>query len=108
VNLGRRLAICAAAMLGAWASGCALAPSIAAQPQVLTDVHGRIQVVNADAGWYGIVPNADRGTRYAPDRLPDEFQKDGLRVIFSGRLKPVDPAVRAWGIPLELTSIRRE
>jgi len=81
---------------------------LATQSQELTDVKGTIQAVRPDAGWWGIVPDADRGTRYAPDRLSDEFKKDGLRVIFSGRVKPVDPAARSWGVPLEVTSIRRE
>ena len=81
---------------------------LATQSQELTDVKGTIQAVRPDAGWWGIVPDADRGTRYAPDRLSDEFKKDGLRVVFSGRVKPVDPAVRSWGVPLEVTSIRRE
>jgi hypothetical protein len=79
-----------------------------AQTQELTDLKGTIQAVRPDAGWYGIVPDSDRGTRYAPDRLSDEFKKDGLRVVFSGRVKPIDPNVRSWGIPLELTEIRRE
>jgi hypothetical protein len=80
----------------------------ATQAQELANVKGTIQAVRPDAGWWAIVPDADRGTRYAPDRLSDEFKKDGLRVVFSGRVKPVDPAVRSWGVPLELTSIRRE
>jgi len=87
---------------------CQPAGPIRAQSEVLKDVKGVIQAVRPDAGWYGIVPDSDRGTRYSPDRLPDEFKVDGLRVIFSGRIKPVDPNVRSWGAPLELTSIRRE
>ena len=108
MTLGRWLTAGTAALLVIWAAGCALAPRLAAQSEVLKDARGRIQAVNVEAGWYGIVPDADRGTRYAPDRLPDEFKKDGLRVVFSGRIKPVDPNVRSWGIPFELTSIRRE
>ena len=79
-----------------------------AQTQDLTDVHGAIVEVNQQNGWYGIVPDDDRGTRYAPDRLPDEFKKDGVRVVFSGRVGTVDPNVRAWGIPLTVTAIRLE
>jgi hypothetical protein len=79
-----------------------------AQTGTLTDAHGAIVEVNQRNGWYGIVPDDDRGTRYAPDRLPDEFRKDGLRVIFSGRAGEVNPNVRTWGIPLTLTSIRLE
>ena len=78
------------------------------QIQTVKDEHGAIVAVRRDAGWWGIVPDSDRGTRYAPDRLPDEFKVDGLRVVFSGRVRPVDPNVRAWGTPLEITDIRRE
>ena len=88
--------------------GCRSVVTIAAQTPELTDVHGAIEEVNARNGWYGIVPDGDRGTRYAPDRLPDEFKKDGVRVVFSGRVGRVDPNVRAWGIPLTLTNIEIE
>jgi hypothetical protein len=81
---------------------------LAAQARDVQDVHGVIEAVNPQNGWYGIVPDGDGGTRYAPDRLPDDFKKDGVRVVFSGRVGPVDPNVRSWGIPLTLTGIRVE
>ncbi len=87
---------------------CESAGPIRAQSDLLKDAKGAILAVRPDAGWYAIVPDSDRGTRYAPDRLPDEFKVDGLRVVFSGRVKPVDPNVRSWGVPFELTNIRRE
>ena len=101
------MVICAAALA---TLGCESAGAMRAQQtsDELKDAKGAIVAVRADAGWWGIAPDADRGTRYAPDRLPDEFKVDGLRVTFSGRVKPVDPNVRAWGVPLELTAIRRE
>jgi len=79
-----------------------------AQTRDVADLHGAIVEVNRQNGWYGIVPDDDRGTRYAPDRLPDEFKKEGVRVVFSGRVEPVDPNVRTWGIPLTVTRIRVE
>jgi hypothetical protein len=79
-----------------------------AQTGTVTDAHGAIVEVNPQNGWYGIVPDDDRGTRYAPDRLPDEFKKDGVRVVFSGRVGTIDPNVRTWGIPLTVTAIRLE
>ena len=85
-----------------------LASLATSQAQDVTEAHGAIVEVNQRNGWYGIVPDDDRGTRYAPDRLPDEFKKDGVRVVFSGRLGTVDPNVRTWGIPLTVTSIRLE
>jgi hypothetical protein len=45
-----------------------------AQGAELKDARGVIQEVNAKNGWYAIVPDGDRDTRYAPDRLPDEFK----------------------------------
>jgi hypothetical protein len=56
---------------------------------------------------YGIVPDRDPGTRYAPDRLAKEFEVDGLRVLFSGREIPPPPGVRQWGTPFHLETIRR-
>jgi hypothetical protein len=56
---------------------------------------------------YGIVPDRDPGTRYAPDALPAEFRQDGLRVVFSGVLASPPPDVRLWGTPLKLKTIRR-
>jgi hypothetical protein len=79
-----------------------------AQAQEFTDARGAIVAVNEQNGWYGIVPDSDRGTRYAPDRLPDDVKKDGVRVIFSGRVGPIDPNVRMWGTPFTVTSIRAE
>jgi hypothetical protein len=82
--------------------------SLGAAQQQLTNVAGKIEAVNPRAGWYAIVPDGDRDTRYAPDRLPDDFKKDGLRIVFSGRVGRVDPNARTWGIPLTLTKIERE
>jgi hypothetical protein len=56
---------------------------------------------------YGIVPDRDPGTRYAPDRLSREFEVDGLRVIFTGAETAPPPGARLWGTPFHLVSIRR-
>jgi hypothetical protein len=56
---------------------------------------------------YGIVPDRDPGTRYAPDRLAPEFEVDGLRVIFSGAETAPPSGARLWGTPFHLVSIRR-
>jgi hypothetical protein len=63
--------------------------------------------VNVEAGWYGIVPDSDQSIRFAPDGLPEEFRKDGLQVVFSGRVEEIPPNVRTWGRPLTLTKIRK-
>ena len=69
----------------------------------IEDAHGTIRKVGT--AWYGIVPDEDPGTRFAPDALPEEFRQDGLRVVYSGVVKEL-PGGRTWGIPLELTAIR--
>jgi hypothetical protein len=79
-----------------------------AQESQLTDAAGTITAVNASQGWFAIVPDRDQSIRYAPDALAEEFRKDGLRVVFSGRVGAVDPNARAWGIPLALAKIRVE
>ena len=76
------------------------------QPPVpdVVDQSGTIRLISGDV--YGIVPDADTGTRYLPDSLADEFKKDGLRVVFSGKVGEIPPNVRMMGTPLTLTAIR--
>ena len=74
--------------------------------QKIENAHGAITKVSDE--WYGIVPDDDPGTRYAPENLPDDFRVDGLRVIFSGTVSDIPPTGRRWGTPLELTEIHRE
>jgi hypothetical protein len=96
-------------MIGLSAAGATLWFGRAdAQETQLTDAAGTITAVNAAQGWFGLVPDSDKAVRYAPDALAEEFRKDGLRVVFSGRVGRVDPNARAWGIPLALTKIRVE
>jgi hypothetical protein len=72
----------------------------------LRGVHGRVEKVSEE--WYGLVPDGPAGTRYAPDRLPEELRQDGLRVVFSGVVGEIPPKARTWGRPLRLTAIARE
>ncbi len=76
---------------------------------VLKDAYGTITKVGNFG--YGIVPDTDPGTRYAPvEPLAEEFQEDGLRVVFSGKVGSADENAgrgRRWGTPLEVTAIER-
>jgi hypothetical protein len=79
---------------------------LAAAPARVRNLRGKVVAVNAEKGWFGLVPDRDPGTRYAPDpALPEAFRRDGLRVVFSGRVKPSPEGVRQWGTPLEVTRI---
>ncbi len=64
-------------------------------------------VVKVGSFGFGLVPDDDPGTRYAPtEPLADAFRSDGLRVRFSGELgDPSDTKGRRWGTPLNVTHI---
>ena len=100
---GRRGLLACLAVVAALA-GCAARPPASDSPP-LQEQPGRVVRVG-DFG-YGIVPDADPGTRYAPEAMSSEFEQDGLRVLFAGVLTTPPPGVRLWGTPLRLTSIRR-
>jgi hypothetical protein len=85
------------------AAACASRP--AATPAGAAEQAGTVVRVG-DFG-FGIVPDADPGTRYAPEGLPRELEVEGLRVVFTGVVSSPPADVRMWGVPLRLTSIRR-
>jgi hypothetical protein len=89
--------------LGACASRSSAAPVAAPG---LDEQRGTIRRVGTQG--FAIVPDRDPGTRYAPDRaFPPEFQKDGLRVLFSGAVTESSEGVRQWGTPFRLATLRR-
>ncbi len=45
-------------------------------------------------------------SRLQPCELPQEFQKDGLKVTFSGDVKKILPTERRAGIPIHLSRIK--
>jgi len=75
------------------------------RPNHIKNATGTIVLVSAESGWYGIVPDSNPGTRFAPDDLRAKFRVDGLRVTFSGEVGVIPPNVRMWGTPLRLTHI---
>lgn len=76
--------------------------------EVIEDATGTMQKVGSFG--YGIVPDGDDGSRYAPtEEVEESFRVDGLRVRFSGVVG--DPSEgrggRRWGTPIELTKLER-
>jgi hypothetical protein len=69
------------------------------------DEKGTIQLISPDSAWYVIVPDYDKTQRFAPINLPENFRRDGLRVIFSGTIGEIPATVRLVGTPLEITRI---
>lgn len=104
-SLRRRVGWLVFAGLAWWMASGGSAPAVYAE-ETLTEAIGTIQKVG-DFG-YGIVPDADPGTRYAPtDEVPEAFRQDGLRVVFSGTLQSADEGHggRRWGTPIVLTRL---
>jgi hypothetical protein len=68
---------------------------------------GTIQQLSANQQWYIIAPDFDPTTRFLPSNLPDEFKRDGIRIIFSGEIGEIPPNVRLIGTPLHLKAIKQ-
>jgi len=58
---------------------------------------------------YQSVPIAlgDDARRYMPTNLPQEFQKDGLRIGFEAKELPDQSRVYYWGTVVELVIIQK-
>ena len=54
-----------------------------------------------------VIENEDNQTqRVAPDNLPQELKKDGLRIIYSGEVKEIYPYERRAGHPFKITDFK--
>ena len=68
---------------------------------------GTIQQLSSNPQWYIIVPDFDPTTRFLPSNLPASLRKDGIRVMFSGKIGEIPANVRLIGTPLDLTGIKQ-
>ncbi len=68
-------------------------------------VTGTVRYINVEGGFYGIV--TDDGKKLDPVNLPQEFQKDGLRL--RARVEPLQErvSVRMWGTPVRMIEFKR-
>jgi len=57
-----------------------------------------------EGGFFGLL--AADGSRFMPLNLPEEFQRDGLKIRVEGELKQV-MTIHMWGTPLEIRWIER-
>jgi hypothetical protein len=64
---------------------------------------GTIVHISLEGGFFGII--ADDGNKYLPLDLPKEFQRDGLKVEFEGKLRPDIMGIHMWGKYIEITNI---
>lgn len=66
--------------------------------------YGTVRYVDLEGGFYGIY--ADDGERYDPINLDEEYQQDGLRIYFEGRIRDDVASFHMWGTLIEITNLR--
>ncbi len=65
--------------------------------------NGTVMYIELEGGFFGII--ADDGNKYNPIDLPKDFQKNGLKVRFEGKLNPELFSIHQWGELIEITKI---
>jgi hypothetical protein len=98
--------VLALVIAGVAACGRGEAPPAAAvdQPGVIA-VTGTVQFFSLESGFFAI--RAEDGKTYDPINLPREYQKDGLRVRFKGKLRPDLAGVHMVGPLVEIVTIEQ-
>jgi hypothetical protein len=71
----------------------------------ITNEKGSIHLISPEHEWYVIIPDFNDSQRFLPYGLPDMFKKNGLKIMFSGKVCEIPENVRLIGTPLELISI---
>jgi hypothetical protein len=66
---------------------------------------GTVQFIELEGGFWGII-GVD-GKHYDVVNLPKEFQQQGLRVKFTGRVRPSQISFHMWGVIVEIMSVER-
>ena len=56
-----------------------------------------------EGGFYGLIDAND--AHFDPINLPVEFQQEGLRVRFTGKIRNDLASIHQWGMIIEVTSI---
>jgi len=64
---------------------------------------GTIKYIPLEGGFYGI--ETDKGEKYFPLNLSEEFKKEGLRVWLKAKPKKV-ATIQMWGKPIEILEIK--
>ncbi len=69
----------------------------------IINIEGTIKYVPLEGGFYGII--GDDGEYYDPTNLLKKFQKDGLRVKITAKLKEDMASIHMWGKVIEILEI---
>jgi serpin B len=86
-----------------------LTPAIAgcsgSAPEDVVSETGTVVFVDLEGGFFGIM--GDTGVKYEVTNLSPEFQKDGLRVIFTAKRRGDLVGIHQWGVIVELVKIKK-
>ena len=72
------------------------------EPQPVSGT-GTVRFLDVEGGFYGIL--SDGGERYLPLSIPQEYEKDGLRVRFTVKLRSDISTIFQWGTVVEILEI---
>lgn len=87
--------------LGLSVVGCAsMRGDEPAREEGIVEAEGQIEYVELEGGFYGIT--TDRGARYYPIDLRDEFMRAGMRVRFRARVQEDMVTIQMWGTPVSV------
>ncbi len=75
------------------------------EKQNIIEGRGTIKYISLEGGFYGII--GDRGDKYFPLNLPEEFRQDCLRVEFKAKIRKDVATIQMWGVPVELIEIKK-
>ena len=57
---------------------------------------GTIQFNDFEGGFYGFVSDDDE--KYVPINLPEEFEKEGIRIKYTLKILEDQPSIYQWGV----------
>ncbi len=73
--------------------------------QGITSETGTIKYIPLEGGFYGII--TEKGEKYLPLNLAEEYKEDGLKVWFKGKVGKDVATIYQWGKPVEILEIRK-
>ena len=81
------------------------APEEEAMAQMEDGITATVKYIELEGGFYGI--ETDDGESYLPLNLSEEYEEDGLRIVFKMKSRPDVMTTRMWGKTIEITEIAK-
>ncbi len=81
------------------------APEEEAMAQMEDGITATVKYIELEGGFYGI--ETDDGDSYLPLNLSEEYEEDGLRIVFKMKSRPDVMTTRMWGKTIEILEIAK-